>query len=238
MTSIEQNITKPILVTGAAAGKIGGVGFKIVELLRKKGYPVRAMVRTIDDRVKALRDLGAEVVQGDLTNIDDVRRVIDGCSRIYFGMAVSETYLEATLNVAAVAKHFGNVEVIVNMSQMTVSSMSVTETTESRQQKQHWLSEQALNWSGLPVVHVRPTVFMEHPFFTFFAADSIKKSGEIRLPIGSGKTSPISTQDIARVVLLIVGNRLMDNASVKILVFPKRRFYNVNKHILFLLTVS
>lgn len=37
--------------------------------------------------------------------------------------------------------------------------------TDSEQQKLHFLSEQVLNWSGLPVVHVRPTVFLEHPFF-------------------------------------------------------------------------
>jgi uncharacterized protein YbjT (DUF2867 family) len=41
------------------------------------------------------------------------------------------------------------------MSQMTVSQMSITETTPSPQHKLHWLPEQALNWSGLPVVHVR-----------------------------------------------------------------------------------
>ena len=51
------------------------------------------------------------------------------------------------------------------MSQMTVSQMSLTETTDSPQHRQHWLAEQALNWSGLPVVHVRPTVFLQHFFF-------------------------------------------------------------------------
>jgi len=39
--------------------------------------------------------------------------------------------------------------------------MSITETTSKPQQKLHWLAEQALNWSGLPVVHVRPTVLLE-----------------------------------------------------------------------------
>ncbi|MGC2574862.1 MAG: hypothetical protein WA364_25390 [Candidatus Nitrosopolaris sp.] len=46
---------------------------------------------------------------------------------------------------------------------MTVSQMTLTEMTESPQQQQHWLGEQVLNWSGVPVVHVRSTVFMEHP---------------------------------------------------------------------------
>jgi len=72
------------------------------------------------------------------------------------------------------------------------------------QQKFHWLGEQALNWSGIPVVHLRSTVFLEHPFFTQFAAKTILKSGEIRLPFGHGKTSPIATIDVARVAAEIL----------------------------------
>ena len=37
----------PILVTGAA-GRIGGVGGAVVEALRKRGLPVRALVRRED----------------------------------------------------------------------------------------------------------------------------------------------------------------------------------------------
>jgi hypothetical protein len=74
---------------------------------------------------------------------------------MYFGMSLSDTYLAATVNAAAVAKHHG-VKAFINMSQMTLAQMSVTETTPSPQHKLQWLAEQALNWSGLPVVHVRP----------------------------------------------------------------------------------
>jgi uncharacterized protein YbjT (DUF2867 family) len=77
--------------------------------------------------------------------------------------------------------------------------MNIHETTESQQQKHHWLVEQALNWSGLPVVHLRATVFLEHPFFALFSASSIAKSNEIRLPFGNGRTSPIAALDVARV---------------------------------------
>ncbi len=44
---------------------------------------------------------------------------------------------------------------------MTLSQMSTSETTDSPQHKLHWLAEQALEWSGLPVIQVRPTVFLE-----------------------------------------------------------------------------
>jgi NADPH:quinone reductase-like Zn-dependent oxidoreductase len=55
----------PILVTGAA-GRVGGVGRTVTELLLKQGKSVRAMVRKEDERAQALRDLGAEVVAGEL----------------------------------------------------------------------------------------------------------------------------------------------------------------------------
>ena len=134
----------PILVTGAA-GDIGAIGRNLTAMLLAKGHKVRALVRQEDDRAEALRQLGAEVVQGDLTDLASMHRAIEGCARIYFGMSVSAAYLEATVNVAAVARHHG-VEAFVNMSQMTVTEMSITETTPSPQHKLHWLGEQALAW--------------------------------------------------------------------------------------------
>jgi nucleoside-diphosphate-sugar epimerase len=58
-------MAKPILVTGAA-GRVGGVGRTVTELLLKQGKAVRAMVRNEDERARALRDMGAEVVVGNL----------------------------------------------------------------------------------------------------------------------------------------------------------------------------
>jgi hypothetical protein len=59
------------------------------------------------------------------------------------------------------------VKAFINMSQMTLAQMSISETTPSPQHKLHWLAEQALNWSGLPVVQVRPTVLLEGFFLIF-----------------------------------------------------------------------
>jgi len=191
----------PILVTGAA-GAVGGVGRNLTEFLLAKGHKVRALVRREDKRAEALRRLGAEVVQGDLTDLASMHRAIEGCQRIYFGMSVSAAYLEATINTAAVARHHG-IEAFVNMSQMTVSQMSISETTDSPQHKLHWLAEQALSWSGLPVVTVRPTVFLEG-FFLTLAAPGVRAADELALPMGDGKTSPISAVDVARAVAVIL----------------------------------
>jgi uncharacterized protein YbjT (DUF2867 family) len=192
-----------ILVTGAA-GRVGAVGRTVTELLLKNGKAVRAMVRTEDKRAQALRDMGAEIVVGDLLDLDSMHRAIAGCETMYFSMSVSDAYLAATVNTAAVARRHG-VKGFINMSQMTVSQMSITETTASPQHKLQWLSEQALNWSGLPVVHVRPTVFLEG-FFLTLTPDSVRQSNQIRLPFGEGKTSPIAAEDVARVVATLLEN--------------------------------
>src|SRR3984893_11605679 len=191
----------PILVTGAA-GRVGAVGRTVTELLLKQGKAVRAMVRTEDKRAQALRDMGAEVVVGNLLDLDSMHGVIAGCDTMYFSMSISDAYLAATVNTAAVAKYHG-VKAFINMSQMTVSQMSTTATTPSPQHKLQWLSEQALNWSGLPVVHVRPTVFLEG-FFLTLTSDSVKQSNRIKLPFGEGKTSPVAAEDVARVVATLL----------------------------------
>ena len=66
-------MASPILVTGAA-GRVGAVGRTVTELLLKQGKAVRAMVRNEDERAQALRDMGAEVVVGDLLDLDSMHR--------------------------------------------------------------------------------------------------------------------------------------------------------------------
>jgi uncharacterized protein YbjT (DUF2867 family) len=196
------NDNGPVLVTGAA-GQIGGVGRTVAGLLIDRGIPVRAMVRRDDDRAAALRATGAEIVVGDLLEPADVYRAVRGCPRVYFGMSVAAGYLEATVNMGAVAREVG-VGALVNMSEMTVSQMSIQESTPSPQQRQHWLGEQALAWSGLPVVTLRPTVFLET--FLTLAAPAVRERRRIELPFGQGKTSPVAAADVARVAATVLAD--------------------------------
>lgn len=69
-----------ILVTGAGGG-VGGVGGKVVALLRQRGRAVRAMAHHDDDRADALRALGADTVVGDLTRPEDVATALDSVQR-------------------------------------------------------------------------------------------------------------------------------------------------------------
>jgi len=193
--------TNLVLIPGG-----GGVGRAVFVNLRAQNVPVRFMVRREDERAAELKGLGAEVVIGDLTRPETVAAALQGVGRMFFAMAVSPDHLLAATVVASVAKEHGKLEALVDLSQMTVSQMTATSTEESHQQRLHWLAEQVLNWSGLPVVHIRPTVFLDTPLFTTMAARSIRENGTIALPFGSGRTSPVAVDDVARVVATVLRN--------------------------------
>ncbi|MGW2157045.1 NmrA family NAD(P)-binding protein [Nonomuraea sp. NPDC001699] len=192
-------VSNLVLIAGA-----GGVGRTVLDQLRAQDVPVRVMVRRDGDRAADLRARGAEVVVGDLTRPETVAAALEGAGRMYFAMPVSPDHLLAATVVATVAKEYGGLAGLVDMSQMTVSQMTATSTAESHQQRLHWLAEQVFDWSGLPVVHIRPTAFLDNPLFTTLAARSIRANGTIELPFGTGRTSPIAVDDVARVVATVL----------------------------------
>ena len=191
------------LITGAGGG-VGSVSRTVVELLLDSGEPVRAMVRRDDERAQQLRAGGADVVIGDLTRAADIVDAMAGVRRMFFNMSVSADYLLATAEVCAVALEHGHLDAIVNMSQMTVSQMTLTSTGESDHHRLHWLAEHVINWSGLPAIHVRPTVFLENPLFSMLGARTVKERGVLALPFGTGRTSPIAAADVAAVVAAVL----------------------------------
>ncbi|GGN79347.1 NAD(P)-dependent oxidoreductase [Streptomyces albiflavescens] len=188
-----------VLITGA-----GDVGRTVLDQLRAQDVPVRVMVRRDDDRAATFRALGAEVVIGDLTRPETVAAALNDVKRMYFAMPVSPDHLLAATVAATVARENGQLDGLVDMSQMTVSQMTATSTAESHQQRLHWLAEQVLNWSGLPVIHIRPTSFLDNALFTTLAAQSIRANGTIALPFGTGRTSPVAVADVARVVATVL----------------------------------
>ncbi|MEW2513941.1 NmrA family NAD(P)-binding protein [Streptomyces sp. NPDC046870] len=187
------------LIAGA-----GGVARLVVERLRAHDVAVRVLVRRDDDRAARLRALGAEVVLGDLTRPETVATALEGARSMYFAMPVSPDHLLAATVVASVAREHGTLEALVDLSQMTVSQMTATSTAESHQQRLHWLAEQVFDWSGLPVVHIRPTSFLDNPLFTALPARTIPARGTIELPFGTGRTSPVAVDDVARVIATVL----------------------------------
>jgi NAD(P)H dehydrogenase (quinone) len=183
-----------ILVTAAA----GRTGSHVVEQLIQQGYQVRAMVRKLDAKSERLTSLGAEVVVGDFLNVKSLRTAMNGIKRAYFCYPPSDHLLEATTNFAIVAKE-KTFESVVNMSQIIVR-----ENHPSALSRQHWLSEQVLDWADVGATHIRPTFFAE--MAAILSAESIARDGKLYLPHGDKKHAPVTTDDIAAVVVGVLKN--------------------------------
>lgn len=178
---------EPALLVTGAAGRTGGYAAK---LLLERGHRVRALVHRFDDRAATLRDSGAEVIVGDLQDIDTVREAVDGVRAAYFVYPISPGLLEATAT---------GVTAIVNMSQISARRGAASDAARI-----HWLGERILDWSPIAATHLRPTYFAE--WFTIFGAKGIREEGVLRLPFGDGRHAPITAEDQGRVIAAILEN--------------------------------
>jgi len=184
-----------ILVTGAT----GGTGGWATRFLRDEGHEVRAFVLKDDARADELRSLGAEIAVGNLLDIDSVREAMEGVAAAYFVYPLAPQLLEATVAFAQAAKEAG-VGAIVYTSQMTSRRDSKSHAAQS-----HWLAEQVFDWSGVPVTHLRPTLFAEWLLYPFSWKDYASKD-TLALPFGHGKFAPIASEDQGRVIAKILAD--------------------------------
>jgi uncharacterized protein YbjT (DUF2867 family) len=181
---------EPILVTGAAGGSQGSTGRIVTRLLREQGLPVRAFVHTDDDRCAELRALGAEVVAGNLREIQDVLPAVHGLRQVFFTYPVTDGMLDAAAAMAAAAKLEG-IEQVVEVSQLAASPDAPTP-----HMRLHWLAEQVFDNAGIGALHLRAAVFFENLAVLVAAGD-----GELVLPLGSPDTviPLVAAADVARV---------------------------------------
>src|SRR5229473_4040628 len=183
---------RTFLVTGAT----GDTGGATAEQMLARGHPVRALAHRQDDRAKRLQGLGAEVVFGDFLNLDDARAALRGVAGAYFCYPIRPGIIQATAFFAQAAKE-ASVACVVNMSQI-----SARKDAKSHAAQDHWLAERVFDWSGVTVVHLRPTYFAE---WLLYLAPMIR-AGLLHVPFGTGRHAPIAAEDQARVIVGILEN--------------------------------
>jgi uncharacterized protein YbjT (DUF2867 family) len=183
-----------VLVTGAAGGQQGRTGRRVTELLRERDVPVRAMVRTNDERADHLRSIGAEVVVGDFLDFRSIQAAVEDVSAVYFAYPVQDGLLDATVNMAVAARNAG-VERLVDM----VMLVSAPDAPTPRM-RENYLSEQVFEWAGIGAAHVRATVFFENIHALATA------SGALTMPLGADSTvlPLVAGEDVARVATAVL----------------------------------
>src|SRR5258708_10964568 len=178
------------------SGATGDTGRAAVKEAIALGLDVRAMVHSNDARSEALEKLGVEVVFGDLLEIDTVRAAMEGADAAYFVWPVAPGLIHAIVNFAQAAKEAG-VSIIINLSQRSANRFSTSNSC-----RDSFIAEQVLNWSGLPVVHLRPTYFLEWMLYPWQLP--YLRQGILRMPVGKGRHSPIAADDQGRVIAALL----------------------------------
>jgi NAD(P)H dehydrogenase (quinone) len=183
-----------ILVTGAT----GATGATAVKTLLEMKVPVRALVHGEDARSSQLSAQGVEVVEGDLTDFESVSQALRGITGAYFLYPIQVPgIVEATAYFAQAAIEAG-VQAIVNMSQI-----SARRTAKSHASRDHWIAERLFDRSGIPITHLRPTLFAE---WLMYLSQSIKDKGVLPLAFGDARYAPIAGEDLGRVIAAILNN--------------------------------
>ena len=188
-------MSRKVLITGAT-GDTGRAAVKESLLL---GLQVRAMVHSIDERSKALEAQGAEVMVGDLQEVDTIRAAMEGMDAAYFVYPVKPGLLSAIVNFALAAKE-AKLSFILNLSQRSANRYSKSDSC-----RDNFIAEQVLNWSGVPVIHLRPTYFLEWLLYPW-QLPALLNEGVLRMPVGKGRHSPIAAADQGRAIAAIFKN--------------------------------
>ncbi len=205
-----------ILVVGAT----GMVGSEICRLLKVKGLPARALVRSSSERSKVARleELGAQVVEGDLRDprslemaCRGVSTVITTASSMPFAYAPGDntpmtTDQDGALALVAVAAAAGRVRHLVYTS---FPPMPVPFPLQDAKRA----VEAALRGSGLTHTILQPTMFME---VWLSPAVGFDYAGRKATVFGAGENpiSWISYLDVARFAVASLDNEAARNATL------------------------
>ena len=209
-------MSKPLILVTGATGK---TGVNVVEQMIERGFPVRALARSRDDRTERLEKLGAEIALGDFLDLASTRPAMKGASRVFFRYPPQgDRLVEATTNVAVAARDEG-VKALVNLSQITAR-----EDSQSPLARHHWLSKHVFDWADIGAVHIRPTFFAEMLFIP--GGRTIPAEGKPHLPYGSERHAPVAAVDIARVAVGILGDPTLHVGERYVLAGPQNLTIN------------
>ena len=176
-----------ILVTGAT----GNTGSGLVPALRRAGADVRAFVRD-ESKAQPLKDVGAEIVVGDLDQPDTIKPAVEGVDKIYLLTWNGSTQAQQAENVLKAATRAGKPHIVRH---------SMWGSENSRIIKQGDQVEAAIKSSGLPWTILKPTFFMQN---TMMAAPTIASDGMIYFDVGDGKIGMIDVRDIVDVAAAVL----------------------------------
>jgi uncharacterized protein YbjT (DUF2867 family) len=184
-----------ILVTGAT----GRVGHHVVDQLVKRGAAVRVLTR---DPAKARFPAEVDVAQGDLLDIDALRRAFEGVRTLFLLNAVTGDEFTQALITLNIARESG-VERVVYLSVFDADkAVNVPHFAVK------YGAERMLERMGFSATLLRPSYFIDNEVMI---KDVILNHGVYPMPIGGKGVAMVDARDIAEVAAIELIRR--DQAS-------------------------
>jgi uncharacterized protein YbjT (DUF2867 family) len=194
LSAAAESIGDVILVVGAT-GRHGGTGRFVAASLVRSGRRVRALVRQEDERVQFLKELGAEIVVGDLRDRCSLKPALHGVLSAFFTYPVAGGIVDAAANFSSAGREAG-------LRRIVVMSMAASHPeSPSHLGRAQWLAEQVLEWAGFSCLHLRIAAFFIENLMLLHGAD-IYRDGIIRNSYPGDVPLPwIGAEDAARVAV-------------------------------------
>jgi len=193
-----------ILVTGGT----GFVGTHLIRRLRSDDISVRAVVRD-PDKAQTLRELGVDVVKGELADKSSLERAAAGAERVVHLVGIiqeaaeatfSGIHVEGTRNLLEASKKAGVRHFFYQ------SALGTRPGAKSRYHKTKWEAEELVRASGIAFTILRPSlIYGPGDQFTIRLSEMIRMSPVLPV-IGTGKsrTQPISVDDVVACIRKII----------------------------------
>ena len=202
------------------AGSTGILGSEIVRQLRERNKPVRALVRKTSDpeKVARLRNLGATIIEGDLTDRASLDRVCQGVDTVI--TTVTTTLSQTPGDTIPKVDHAGQLNLVdaavsAGVSHYIYTSYSRNIDTDSPLTTAKRTVEQRVRNSGMTYTILRPSYFMQiwlSPAVGFdYANAKASLYGEGKNPI-----SWISFVDVAGFAVMAVDAPAARNAVLEL----------------------
>jgi uncharacterized protein YbjT (DUF2867 family) len=173
-----------VLVTGAT----GNIGSGLVPALLAAGVNVRALVRR-QAKAEALRTQGAQVVIGDLDDLETLPTAVSGVDKVFLLTWNGPTAVQQASNLIQAARQSGTPHIV---------RAGAHGSEKSRIVRDHMAIERLIKSSGLPYTILRPTFFMQN---VMMAAQTVATQGRVYMPFKDGKLGMIDVRDILDVAV-------------------------------------
>ncbi len=174
---------KKMLIIGAT----GNIGSLVTPALLERGENVRCMVRN-EEKAQALRDIGAQVVMGDLDKKETLNSAMQGIDTMFLVLSINPNMRQQGMEAIDAAVKAG-VNRVVRYTAVKSSfddQMPVAQIQAEIDAK--------LEASGLRYSHVRPHNYMQG---LLMMVPTIQSDSAIYMPLGEGKIATTDLRDIA-----------------------------------------